>query len=257
MHTIVSEQQIAIMQPTFLPWLGYFDLIDRIDLMVFLDSVQFERQSWQQRNRLKIGGELQWLTVPVLRSGHAGDTIREMQIDLTRGFPQKLLRTIEQHYHRAPYFAQHFPQMKETLESGECSLSALNRKLIQWLVGALGLRAEFRLSSEMQATGRRSALLVGICQELGVKKYLSPFGSASYILEDREEFERAEISVAFQHYEHPDYSQLSLPFLPYASTLDLLFNEGDASIEILRSGQRPHYSLDEVRQLTAQASTIK
>ena len=66
MHTIVSEQQIAIMQPTFLPWLGYFDLIDRIDLLVFLDSVQFERQSWQQRNRLKIGGELQWLTVPVL-----------------------------------------------------------------------------------------------------------------------------------------------------------------------------------------------
>ena len=243
--------QIAIMQPTYLPWIGYFDLIDQSNTFVFLDTVQFERQSWQQRNRVKIQNGLHWLSVPVLRSGHSTQSIREMEIAKSPAFPLKHLRTIEQHYRRAPYFDDYFPAFEELLSRDEDLLSNLNQALIQWIAKEVGIQADFKCSSDLRANGKRSELLVNICLELGSASYLSPLGSAGYILEEQENFALAGIAVSFQHYEHPNYRQLSEPFLPYASMLDLLFNEGDKALDILRSGRRPHYSLEEARHRAA------
>jgi WbqC-like protein family len=252
---ITPGMQIVIMQPTYLPWMGYLDLIDQAEVFVFLDSVQFERQSWQQRNRLKIQGALQWLSVPVLRSGHSTELIRAMQIERSAMFPQKHIRTIEQNYRRAPYFDKYFASLKAILEADERLLSNLNQRLIRWMAEMIGVKTTFRRSSDLQAQGRRSELLANICLELGFSTYLSPLGSAGYILEATESFELSGITVVFQHYEHPQYRQLSDPFVPFASALDLLFNEGERSLEIMRSGRRPHYSLDAVRQLAAKGST--
>jgi hypothetical protein len=242
---------IAIMQPTYLPWIGYFDLIDQSEVFVFLDSVQFERQSWQQRNRLKIQGALQWLSVPVLRSGHSTEPIRAMEVKRSELFPQKHIRTIEQNYRRALYFDKYFSSLKAILEADEHKLSNLNQRLIRWMAEMIGVQTDFKCSSELQAQGSRSELLTNICFGLGVSTYLSPLGSADYILETRELFERQGITVVFQHYEHPQYRQLSEPFVPFASALDLLFNEGERSLEIMRSGRRPHYSLEDARRLAA------
>jgi hypothetical protein len=247
--------QIAIMQPTYLPWMGYFDLIDQAEMFVFLDSVQFERQSWQQRNRLKIQGTLQWLSVPVLRSGHSTQPIHGMEVVRSALFPQKHVRTIEQNYRRAPYFEKYFPPLKALLEAEEHLLSNLNQRLICWMAEMIGVQTKFKRSSDLQIHGSRSELLANICLQLGATTYLSPLGSTGYLIEGKEIFERHGITVVFQHYEHPLYRQLSEPFVPFASAMDLLFNEGERSLEIIRSGRRPHYSLEAARRLAANQTT--
>jgi hypothetical protein len=233
------------MQPTYLPWLGYFDLMDQSDAFVFLDSVQFEKQSWQQRNRIVVNNQLHWLSIPVAHSGNSKNNICEMEVVYSAVFPKKQIRTIEQNYSQSPYFNEYFPELSAILESREEKLSVLNEKIINWMAGALGIRVSFIKSSEMQATGQRSELLVAICKELGSRDYLSPIGSVGYLLEDRQLFEKTGITLSIQHYNHPCYHQKNTPFVPFASSLDLLFNEGSRSLEIIRSGRRTNLSLQE------------
>lgn len=243
--------KIAVMQPTYLPWIGYFDLMDDSDVFIFHDSIQFEKQSWQQRNQIKTPTELRWLSVPVLIAGRSTQLINEVEIVRTAGFPQKHVNQLEEHYRRAPHFKRYFPELRAILTDPALSLSQLNQALIRAMAGMLGLSPRFMTSSTMQATGVRSERLVNLCRELGATTYLSPLGSAGYMLEDRALFEQAGLTVVFQHYEHPRYRQVSEPFLPFASAVDVLFNEGDDALAILRSGRRPNYSLDETRQLLA------
>jgi hypothetical protein len=238
--------KIAISQPAYLPWVGYFDLIDQVDTFVLLDSVQFEKRSWQQRNRVKTPSGLQWLTVPVASRGHFVQRIDEVVIS-EPDFFRKHLRTIELNYCRAPFFEQYFRELSEILQSRSASLLVdLNLRLIQWFCRVLGIRTELLRSSELREKGARSELLVNICLRSRADCYLSPLGSAVYLLEDIDQFADAGIEVGFQHYEHPEYGQQFPPFQPHASVLDLIFNEGGDSISILRSGRRPAFTPVEI-----------
>lgn len=238
--------KIAISQPAYLPWAGYFDLIDQVDTFVLLDSVQFEKQSWQQRNRVKTPTGLQWLTVPVLFRGHFGQRIEEVMIREPEFF-RKHLRTIELNYRRAPFFEQYFPELSEILEScAALRLVDLNLRLIQWFCRLLDIRTELLRSSDLAEKGTRSELLINLCLRLRADYYLSPLGSAVYLLDDIDQFTHAGIDVGFQHYEHPEYRQLFQPFQSHASVLDLIFNEGSNAISILRSGRRPAFRPAEV-----------
>jgi WbqC-like protein family len=193
--------KIAISQPTYLPWLGYFDLIDQVDVFVLPDDAQFEKQSWQQRNRIKTPIGLQWLTVPGMFHGRFG----------------------------------HF-------------LKDVNLRLLEWLMSAMGIRTRLLRSSGLEQAGRRTERLANICARLGADQYLSPPGSAGYRLEEVNVMADPPVAVAFQHYEHPVYAQLFPPFQAYASVLDLIFNEGERSLEILRSGRRDPFSTLQVRE---------
>lgn len=229
--------KIAISQPTYLPWIGYFDMMDQVDKFVLLDSVQFEKRSWQQRNRIKTPSGLQWLTVPVLFRGCFGQMVHEIKIC----DPQELskhLRGIELNYRRAPYFENYFPSLKSILERCQGTLCDLNIQLIRWICRELGISTPIMRSSSMNLDGTRSRLLVNICNGLGAKSFFSAFGSSVYLLDDLSIFKDEEISVTFHNYIHPEYRQLFPPFIPYASVLDLLFNEGLKSMEIIRSGRR-------------------
>jgi WbqC-like protein family len=238
--------KIAISQPAYLPWAGYFDLIDQVDTFVLLDSVQFEKQSWQQRNRVKTPSGLQWLTVPVVFRGHFGQSIGDVVIR-EPDFVRKHLRSIELNYRRAPFFDQYFPELSAILQSCSASLLIdLNLRLIQWFCGILGIRTELLRSSALKEKGARSELLVNLCLRLRSDFYLSPLGSAVYLLDDVGQFTQAGIEVGFQHYEHPEYRQLFPPFQSHASVLDLIFNEGADAIAILRSGRRPAFTPAEV-----------
>jgi hypothetical protein len=221
-----------------MPWIGYFDLIDQSDTFVILDSVQFEKQSWQQRNRIKTPTGLQWLTVPVIFRGRLGQLINEVVIRADES--QKHLRAIELNYRRAPYFARYFPEIAVILEKHPAGglLADLNIDLIRWCCGALHIQTPLVRSSELNQPGRRSELLVNLCRFFKAEFYLSPPGSAVYLLDDMPIFSDAGIQVAFQHFEHPAYRQMFPPFIPYASLLDLLFNEGEDSLGILRGGRR-------------------
>jgi len=239
---------VAIAQPTYLPWLGYFDLIDQVDAFVILDSVQFEKQSWQQRNRIKTPTGLQWLTVPVVFRGRFGQLIDEVEIR-DREFWRSHLRAIELNYRRAPFFEKYFHELGFRLKSAaESRLTHLNVRLIAWFMSILHLHTPLLFSSQLAQPGKRTGLLANICSYLGATEYVSPIGSAAYLLQEIEMLERRSIGVFFQNYVHPQYRQMFLPFIPYASILDLIFNEGERSLDIVRSGRRKPMSPEQVRE---------
>jgi len=240
----MKADTVAIAQPTFLPWAGWFDLADQVDLLIVLDDVAFSKQSWQQRNRLRTAGGLSYITVPVRTAGRLGQRI--VDTELARdGAIDKLIRTVAQNYsraaHFAPYFAEFSAVLKESASAG--MLAGLNGNIIKWLALRLGIATPQVRSSELAVEGKRGALVAKLCERVGAKRYVSAAGAQEYLLADRAEFDDRGIAVELQVYEHPVYRQCFQPFIPYASVLDLLLNEGDSAGAILRSGRRAPRSL--------------
>jgi hypothetical protein len=242
--------KIAICQPTYLPWLGYFDLIDQVDIFVLLDNVQFQRQSWQHRNRLKTPSGLSWLTVPVMFRGRFGQLINEVEVRDPE-FWRNHLRAIELNYRRARFFNDYFEQLSSRIKAPGARMVDLDIQLIQWFINVLGIRTSVLLSSHLERQGKRMELLANICESLGATEYVSPLGSAAYLLQEIDILLDKGIDVGFQHYEHPQYRQLFPPFCPYASVLDLIFNEGDRALEILRGGRRNPFLPNEVSEMVS------
>ncbi len=233
--------RVVIMQPTYLPWLGYFDLMDQADCFVVLDNVQFEQQSWQQRNRIKTSQGPMWLTVPIIRQ--FPQTIERVRINNQTDWTSKHWRTIEQNYRRAPFWELYSGGLKTIFHQHWEFLENLNLTIMNWVREKLGISTLFRRARDLLVVGHRTALLVNICKHLGADAYLSPLGSAVYLREDAT-FEAHGIRVEFQHFVHPVYRQLYPPFVPYLSAIDLLMNEGEASLGIIRSGRRPPDDLE-------------
>lgn len=239
--------RVAICQPTYLPWLGYFDLIDQVDTFVVLDTVQFEKQSWQQRNRIKTPAGLQWLTIPVIFRGRLDQKICDVEIRDT-DFARIHIRAIELNYSRTRYFTKLFPQLSVILNSVQpgSRLAELNLQLLRWLIEFLGIRTALVLASSLKEQGKRTELLANICRRLGASEYFSPIGSAEYLLPDLPVLSEANIKTHFHNYVHPEYEQRFPPFMPYVSVVDLIFNEGQRAMDIIRSGRRCLLTPDEV-----------
>jgi hypothetical protein len=235
--------KIAIAQPTYLPWLGYFDLLDQVDKFVLLDTVQFEKQSWQQRNRIKTPTGLLWLTVPVIFRGRLGQRIVDVEIR-EADFWRDHLRAVELNYRRAPFFDEHYPALSELLRraSSGLRLAELTITLFLWLAKTLGIKTPVARSSELAVDGKRTNLLAEICNLSGATTYVSPLGSADYLLNELPILSGRGVNAVFQHYEHPAYRQLFPPFHAHASVLDLLFNEGENALAIIRSGRRAPFA---------------
>lgn len=230
---------IAIMQPTFLPWVGYFDLIDQVKIFIFLDNVQFSKQSWQQRNRISTERGLEWITVPVFKGGMS-KSISDIKIscDLI-----KILNKIEANYKKYPYFELCWPQINQPLKKANAtdSLSKLNIDLIESISKILGIETTFYKSSQMNISEDRVSRLVDIIKLNHSGTYLSPVGALEYISSDFNSFTEEDIEVRFQNYIHPNYSLVGYPFSRGASIIDLIFMHGPNSIEFIRSGRgRPH-----------------
>jgi hypothetical protein len=248
----------AISQPTYLPWIGYFDLIDQVDQFVVLDNVQFAKQSWQQRNRIRTAAGLQWMTIPVEFRGRLGQQIREVKIRDVSCFEDHL-RAVELAYRRAPFFSNYFPALRshfESVRSGSM-LAELNEALLRWLLATLGITTPMIVASQLSIGGKRTELLAAICRHLHAATYISPMGASAYLLSELEIMSAAGVEVLFQNYVHPEYRQLFPPFLPYASILDLLFNEGPKSLEIMRSGRREPLTPDQVSSQLAGGEVLR
>jgi len=235
----------VIMQPTYLPWLGYFDLIDQADVFVFLDTVQFEKQSWQQRNKIRTSEGLEWITVPVLIKGRFGQLIRDVEINPV-AFPEKHIKQIKQHYGRAPYFHKYFDELADLLimSSKDLSLNNLNIELIQWACSKLSLSPVFYRSSDLGVTGKRTELLVNVLKAIKATQYLSPLSSWDYLKNDHCQMSSHNIALGFHNYAHPEYRQVYDPFIPFVSIIDLVFNEGERSAAVIRSGRREEFRPD-------------
>lgn len=226
------------MQPTFLPWIGYFSMMERVDEFVFLDHVQFNKRSWQQRNVILGNQGTQWLTVPVTSKGKREQIIDDVAIDSTQGFPQKHLRSIKAQYSNAPFFKELFPHLEEIFLSNE-NLCQLNEKLIGAICKIIDIQTptirSIDLYNKKEISGTKDELICSICIARGADAYLSAPGSKEY-LEANDLMGNKNIKIVYHAYNHPQYPQATSEFIPYLSIIDLIFNCGPNSLKILKSG---------------------
>jgi hypothetical protein len=228
----------AISQPTFIPWLGWFDIFDQSDQMVLLDTVQFEKQSWQQRNRIRTSDGLLMISVPVLTRGRSLQGVRDVEI-ANPLFATKFLRTIAANYAKAPFFGPVFEQLSDVVPPlvAKGRLADLNEGLIALLAEWLDVTTPVIRASELEVSGSRGEYVASLCEHIGATHYLSTAGAAEYLEQDVQHFVQRGISVWLHRYEHPTYDQLHEPFISHASALDLVMMHGGGSAEIMRGAR--------------------
>jgi hypothetical protein len=225
---------LAAHQPQYLPWLGFFDKLAQADVFVLLDTVQFKKNEWQNRNRIKGPAGPQWLTVPVRH--RFPQTIAEVEVPPDDPWSRKHLRALETNYGRAPHFGAVMPLLEGVLAQSWSRLAPLNIELIARLADVLGIDTDVRLGSQLTARDHPTLRLVDLCAALDADTYLSGAGG-DYL--ETELFDQAGLALRFQRYEHPGYPQLHGAFVPDLSVIDLLMNCGPESGGIIRSGRLP------------------
>jgi hypothetical protein len=224
---------LVVLQPGYLPWLGYFDQMQRADIFVHLDDVQFDKHGWRNRNQVKGPKGANWLTVPILHSGRFGQSVLDVEVDYRRDWQRKHLATLRQSYSRAPFVDAVMPQLNPILERHWDRLVHLDLAIIEWLALTLGISTPCFRASQLGIAGERSDRLLSFCLHFGATRYLSGGAARDYL--DVDKFSKAGVEVVWQDYAHPTYRQQHGPFVAYLSTIDLLLNEGPASLGILSS----------------------
>ena len=225
--------RVAIMQPTYLPWSGYFGLMQSVDVFVLLDSVQFARRSWQQRNQIKTATGAQWLSVPVQSKGKRDQLICEVELDKSSGFAATHRRSIETCYAKTQYFKQYADSLLPLLDNCSPLLADLSIGLILQLKTQLGITTRVLRSSELDGSGAKAYLLASLCNQIGASTYVSPPGSKDY-LDDSDAFEKIGVRLQYFEFNHPEYLQPFGEFLPNMSIIDMLFNCGDRSLALIQ-----------------------
>ena len=231
------------MQPTYLPWLGYFDMIDQVDTFVFFDDVQLVKRSWGVRNRIKTANGELMLTVPVKKTKSRDETLySNAKINYEEKWISKHLNSIKRAYSKSKYFSEIFPVLENLISVKYNSIADLNITIIKSIASKLGISTNFLRSSELEGIeGTKDERLVSVCKKIKADYYLSARGSAEYIEKNTPggAFGKSGIKLYYHNYEHPQYNQLFGEFIPFMSVVDLIFNEGfEKGLEIIRSGRR-------------------
>jgi hypothetical protein len=219
---------VSIHQPAYLPWLGYFDRIAKSDVFIFLDNVQFERNSFINRNQIKTANGPIWLTVPVRLDAHFDKTIVEIEVDSRQNWRRKHLQSIEQSYSRTQDFAQKFSRLTVIYEDKTNKLAELCRGQLDFWLAELDITTRILRASEMPAGGRKSALVLNLCKHLGATKYLSGPLGRRYL--DETEFIKAGIDIEYHEFVHPVYSQTHGEFVPAMGVVDYWMNCGQGDL---------------------------
>ena len=217
-------KKVAILQSSYIPWKGYFDIINDVDLFIFYDDVQYTKNDWRNRNKIKVAGGTSWLTIPV--SACSGELIGDVGLS-DRRWAGKHWKSFVQYYSRAPYFKYYRSFFEQTfLGERWDNLSQLNQSLIQHVAREfLGIKTEFRDSREYNATGAKLERLLDLLSKSGAGRYVSGPAAKDYI--DEEAFIQAGVELVFKDYSgYPEYSQFHPPFDHSVSVLDLLFHVG-------------------------------
>ncbi len=227
------------MQPTFNPWLGYFDLIDYVDEFIFLDTVQLNQQSWQTRNKIKVQNKELMISLPIKKNKIKSELlIKDAMLDFSKfDFRKKLYRTLEQSYKKAKYFNEVNNFIKEIIFYDTNSLSEYNINIIQAIVKKLNLKTKIITLSrtEYKMDKVKGDLVLDICKYFKCTEYISPLGSKDYLDKEINKFNLDKIDVYYQYYQHPEYKQLGNDFIPYIGIFDILYNEGfENTIDIIK-----------------------
>jgi hypothetical protein len=226
---------VAIHQPAYLPWLGYFERMARVDALIILDTVQFEKNSFDNRNRIRDKKAAQWLTVPVKTKGRFGENgWQRLEINHSTRWQEKQLRSLDQCYGKAAHWEPLRTILDEAFARDDSRLLDLNLFLIKRLTEMLGVGTPLLMASDYHPKFAKSELVLELLQAVNADQYLSGTQGRDYL--DTAEFERRGFVVSFQDYEHPEYRQAYPGFIPYLSVIDLYANHGEDSLDILLGG---------------------
>lgn len=226
-------KKIAILQSNYIPWKGYFDLINMVDEFIFYDEVQYTKNDWRNRNKIKTPQGIQWLTIPV-RQESLDQKIKDTKIS-DKKWNIKHWRTISQNYSKAKYFKDYKDIFEELyLNCDEEYLSQINYKFITTINEILEIKTKLRWSSEFELVDGQTEKLLGICKECNADIYLSGPAAKDYFNEELAKQEN--IKVEWMDYSgYKEYEQLNPPFEHGVTILDLIFNEGDRAKEFMKS----------------------
>ena len=230
---VSHSRTLVVLQPGYLPWLGFFDQMRRSDVFVYYDDVQYDKHGWRNRNRIKSPAGPQWLTVPVHHKGWP--RILDVTIDHRTPWAKKHVASIRQHYGRAPYAEPYLADLEALLSSGWDKLVDLDVAVVALLCRWLGLERTIVRSSTLGIAGEKSERLLNLCRYFEATRYLSGNAAQAYL--DVDSFSRAGLEVEWQDFVHPTYPQLHGEFVPYLSAVDLLLNCGQESAAILSKSE--------------------
>jgi hypothetical protein len=245
----MGKETCAILQPHYLPWLGYFEMIDRVDTFVFLDDVQYEDRGWQNRNRIRKSlnsDEIKWLTVPVVKANRRSTQLKDIEVCHHENWAVRHQNAVYQSYKHARFADDLFDLVARWVAHGQDDspfLADLNIQIISSITRFLGIKTKLVRSSTLTVSGKKTDKLVGICETLGARSYVANNGSMPYIVPNK--FEKKGIDFVFQNFRHPIYDQGKLGFLSHLSILDVLLCCGHNSIDIMRVGRPKDWRLSE------------
>lgn len=215
---------VAAHQPLFIPWIGYFDKICKVDKFVIADNVQFTTSGWIRKNSIKTSNGTTAITVPVKQT--LGTLIKDVIFDYNnRDWKTKHLKVFQHNYSRAKYYKSIMPEIREIYRK-ECNfLCEFNIQLIKYILNFLNIKTGILLASEIGVVGHKNDLIIDICQKTHADSFMLGMGGSN-VYADQNRIASAGIKIVPQNFVHPIYDQLWGPFISHLSILDLLFNEG-------------------------------
>jgi hypothetical protein len=226
--------KVAIHQPEYLGYLGFYNKMMNADVWVFLDNVQLAKRDFVRRNRIMGQGSPLWLSIPVITKDRYYQLIQDVEIDPTQGWRKSHWKSIQQVYAKAPFFSEYSSYLSPIYEREWARLADVNIAIIKTMAKLLGLDRQFYLASELNVEGKSSQLLADLTRAVGGDTYLSGPMGRDYI--DQSIFDERRLEVEFNDFVHPTYPQKSQEFVPYLATIDLVFNCGPAAKEVIASG---------------------
>ena len=230
----LSTKRVVILQPGYLPWLGFFDLLLKADIFVIFDDVQYTTRDWRSRNRVKTPHGVLWLTVPVKARGARGKMIKDVEIDNSQDWQQKHRQNLETHYKKAAWLSEIDYLISTFYEKKYKFLIDADIDFVTLVRQYFSVSTEILFSSDIPTEGIRDEKLLSICRNLSASHYLSGNAAKNYLREEL--FAAAGIIVEWHNYQHPYYNQLWMKeqgFISHLSVVDLLFNHGPDSLAIL------------------------
>lgn len=227
--------KVVILQPSYIPWRGYFDQIYKSDLFIFYDDVQYDKNGWRNRNRIKTSQGLQWLTIPVHTKGSIPEStpINKIKISWEKPWNLHHWRGIQFAYKKAPFFSQYMDYFADVYSRKPESLADFTIETTIEISRLLGINhTKFLRSSELvNVEGTRTDRLISILKAVGADHYISGPSAKDYI--ENEKFINAGISLEYMHYDYPEYEQLHPPYEPQVSIVDLLMMKGANSLKFI------------------------
>jgi hypothetical protein len=224
-------------QPSYLPWLGFFSKMVKSDIFVYLDTVSYSKWDWSSRNKIRTHEGWMWLTIPILTGGKSNQIFTEVKIDNTQQWARKHWKSISMNYSQAPFFSLYENFFRDVYSNEWKYLSELDEHITKFLMESLGIKIKFvKASTSLQLEGHKSSLVLDMCMKMKADVFI--FGGEGKNYAKIENFENAGIKVIFQEYEHPVYPQIHGEFISNMSVIDLLFNCGPKSLDILLSNEK-------------------